>query len=91
MNKAVHVIVSGSVQGVGYRYSVLRIAARFPVAGFVRNLSDGRVEIQAEGEENALKHLVDAIKIQDGYVHVQDASVTYSEPTGSFSSFEVRR
>jgi len=49
--------VSGRVQGVGYRYYVLREAERLGVAGFTRNLPDGRVEVVAEGTEEALGDL----------------------------------
>lgn len=50
------VTLSGRVQGVGFRYTVLRIAARYAVAGTVRNLSAGeRVEIDAEGEPAAVE------------------------------------
>jgi len=45
------VFYSGRVQGVGFRYHTLRIAREFEVSGTVRNLSDGRVELEAEGEE----------------------------------------
>ena len=50
-------LVSGRVQGVGYRYYVLREAERLGVAGFTRNLPDGRVEVVAEGTEEALGDL----------------------------------
>ena len=50
-------VVAGRVQGVGYRYFVLREAERLGVAGFARNLSDGRVEVVAEASEEALAEL----------------------------------
>ena len=43
------VFLSGHVQGVGFRYSVLQIAREYDVAGFVSNLADGRVQLEAEG------------------------------------------
>ena len=48
-------IVSGRVQGVGFRYYVEDIALGMNISGWVRNLSDGTVEIDAEGEEDKLK------------------------------------
>jgi acylphosphatase len=49
--------VSGMVQGVGYRYFAQRTAKRLGLAGYVKNLHDGRVEVYAIGEEDALKQL----------------------------------
>jgi acylphosphatase len=50
-------LVSGMVQGVGYRYFVIRVAERLGVAGFVKNLSDGRVEVYAIGTSEQLLSL----------------------------------
>ena len=47
-------VVAGRVQGVGYRYFVLRAAARHDILGTVKNLVDGRVEVVAEGERDAI-------------------------------------
>ena len=48
------VIYTGTVQGVGFRYSTVRLARGFDVTGFVRNLPDGRVELVAEGVPSEL-------------------------------------
>ena len=54
---------SGTVQGVGFRYTTVNIARRFPdLGGYVKNLSDGRVELVAEGEGQSLNALLDGIK-----------------------------
>ena len=55
--KAVHILVSGIVQGVGYRWWTARVAGPLGIAGWVRNLYDGRVEIWAEGADDALEQL----------------------------------
>jgi len=52
---------AGRVQGVGFRYTTERLARNFSVAGFVRNLSDGRVQLVAEGSPQELDALLDAI------------------------------
>ncbi len=49
------------MQGVGFRYTVIRLAARFPVAGTVRNLRSGAVEIDAEGDDDVVNDFIDAI------------------------------
>lgn len=56
--KAVHVFVSGSVQQVGYRQACRSIARSLDLGGWVRNLSDGRVEFFAQGEGEAVDHLI---------------------------------
>jgi acylphosphatase len=61
MSKAVHVLVSGSVQGVGYRQGCRRTARSLDLVGWVRNLADGRVEIFAQGDDEAVDRLVDWI------------------------------
>ena len=55
------VFFRGRVQGVGFRITARRLAAGFPVAGSVRNLPDGRVELLVEGEPGAVAGLLDAI------------------------------
>jgi acylphosphatase len=52
---------TGRVQGVGFRYTVHRLAEAFPVSGYVRNLPDGRVEVIAEGESEAVESFLAAI------------------------------
>jgi len=57
MKVARHYLVSGEVQGVGFRFFAQRVAARHQVVGYVRNLPDGRVEVIAHGEPDALDAL----------------------------------
>ena len=74
---------SGRVQGVGFRYSTVRVAAGFRVAGFVQNLPDGRVKSVAEGEKDELTRFVHAVcDRMAGYI--SDHDVTESPATGNF-------
>jgi len=66
--------VSGMVQGVGYRYFAQRAARRLGLAGFVRNLNDGRVEIYAVGDSGALAQL--RLELQRGPGSAQVSNVT---------------
>jgi acylphosphatase len=79
----------GRVQGVGFRYQTHQIAAAFPVQGFVQNLADGRVEMHAEGEAEAVAALLEAIEERfTGYIHsyeVQDVTAL------SLTGFDIRR
>jgi len=58
------VFFSGRVQGVGFRYQALQVAKQFEVSGFVRNLSDGRVQLEAEGSESEIKGFVAEVQDQ---------------------------
>jgi len=57
--KSFHIVVSGRVQGVGYRYSAAKAAAKYRISGWVRNTFDGSVEIECEGDEENLNYFID--------------------------------
>jgi acylphosphatase len=86
--EACRVLYSGHVQGVGFRYTARRIAQRYAVTGFVRNLSDGRVELMAEGTAEEIDQLLTAIaeKMAD---QIRQTDVQKGPPTGRFNSFEI--
>lgn len=66
---------SGHVQGVGFRYSTSQIAKGYEVTGYVKNLADGRVELEVEGGESECRQLVAAIEDElDGYVRKTELS-----------------
>jgi acylphosphatase len=83
-------VVSGRVQGVGFREFVRHEATTRGIAGYVRNSDDGRnVEVVAEGEEVALQTLVDALHSGPRFARVEQVDVTYSDPNLGFSKFSV--
>ncbi|MDD4253765.1 MAG: acylphosphatase [Methanofollis sp.] len=87
----VHAIARGRVQGVGYRSYVNGCAGRTGVAGYVRNLPDGTVEMVAEGEASALAAFLDEVRARgEPVIAVEDLTVEVSEPTGEFTGFEAR-
>jgi acylphosphatase len=81
---------SGWVQGVGFRYTTRRLATRFPVTGFVRNLSDGRVELVAEGLPTDVDRFLAAVRDEFG-TQIRDIEERSAPATGEFSTFEIRR
>ena len=83
------VFFSGRVQGVGFRYTTCRIAARFPVTGYVKNLSDGRVELVVEGRDADVERLIEQIST-DMQGHIRACSMQDSEVKGEFVQFDVR-
>ena len=87
--KRVRVIVDGRVQGVGFRYYVADGARQHNIKGHVRNLPDGRVEIDAEGESENLNHFLAICK--KGPVHSQiDAFMVSDAPVFGFERFRLK-
>ncbi|MCU1495957.1 MAG: acyP [Acidimicrobiaceae bacterium] len=84
-----HVYVSGRVQGVWFRESCRRTAARRDLAGWVRNLSDGRVEAVFEGDAPAAKELVDWCRHGSSSAEVEQV-VVIEEPPEGIEGFVVR-
>ena len=83
------VFFSGTVHGVGFRFTAERLARRFPITGFVRNLEDGRVEVTAEGEEASLTEFLTAIRESGMKDYIRDAEARWSEADGSFKGFSI--
>ena len=83
------VIFTGSVQGVGFRFNARAVATGFEVAGAVRNLADGRVELVAEGERAELTAFREAIRDSGMERFIRDEAVTWEPARGGFRGFEV--
>ncbi len=84
------IIVSGRVQGVFFRANTVEQAQRLGLAGYVRNLHDGNVEIVAEGRREALEELLAwSFKGPPG-AKVTDLEYAWLEPSGEFRIFEQR-
>jgi acylphosphatase len=87
---SLQIFYEGSVQGVGFRYSIKRIANGFDVTGSVRNLRDGRVELQVSGEETEVSAFLDAINQSELRAHIKkQIESPLAQPPGT-RSFEIR-
>ena len=86
---AVHIYVSGRVQGVGFRYFVTHRAADLGITGIVRNTSDGRVEIRAEGPRSALESLQQAVQSGPHLGAVAGIDVRWTDATGKYVEFRA--
>lgn len=82
-------IVSGMVQGVGYRYFVQRAAKQLKLTGWVRNLYTGEVEIEAEGPRGLIESLIQELWTGNPYAAVRNVSVNWGRWTGKYSGFDI--
>ena len=88
--KRIHVFYSGRVQGVGFRFTTEKTALSLRIAGWVKNLPDGRVEVVAEGEEATLVLFIEKMKNGPMQPYIRSASVEWHRPKGEFNDFCVR-
>jgi len=86
---AVKIIVSGIVQGVGYRYFIARFCTDIEITGYAKNLWNGDVEIFAEGREEFLKELINKAKIGPMHASVKSCKVEWLEFKNKYDNFEV--
>ena len=84
-------IISGQVQGVGFRYFAQRSAARHQVRGYVRNLEDGRVEALAEGSPRAVDEFKHDLTAGPSYSKVEHLEETVLDPSGQYPTFRIER
>jgi acylphosphatase len=85
---AKHVIFLGRVQGVGFRYTARRIAARYELTGFVRNLPNGTVEMLVQGSiEDVANCLRDIDEAFAGYI--RDTQTENVPPNARYSTFQI--
>ena len=84
-------LISGEVQGVGYRYFAQRSSARHQVKGYVKNLPDGRVEVWAEGSSRAVNEFRMDLAAGPAYSNVTGVEELVVEPTGRFTTFRIER
>jgi len=82
--------VHGRVQGVFFRYFVKDMAKKIGLAGYVRNLPSGDVEVQAEGNKQQLEKLLEQLKIGPRGARVEGVETNWSNSFGEFSDFSIR-
>ncbi len=84
-------IISGTVQGVGFRFFTQRAAARHQVLGYVRNLKDGRVEALAEGNEKAVENFKHDLTAGPTFSKVEEIEEIVLDPSKLYSSFRIEK
>jgi len=84
------ILANGLVQGVGFRYFVVRNAQKLGLKGFTQNLYSGEVFTVAEGPRHLLEELYNIIKVGPAYADVKNASIKWSNSKNEFKTFEIR-
>ncbi|KUO41730.1 MAG: acylphosphatase [Hadesarchaea archaeon DG-33] len=90
MKARAHMLVSGMVQGVSFRYYTQDLAQRLGVHGWVRNTRDGQVEAMFEGEKEVVERMLEFCRRGPSGASVTNFKVKWENYRGEFSGFEVR-
>jgi acylphosphatase len=84
------ILVCGGVQGVYYRAFTETAANELGLTGYCKNLSDGRVLVEVEGDEKVINELIKQLWIGPPRARVTDVQVTMKQPTGKYHAFSIR-
>jgi acylphosphatase len=85
---AKHIIFSGRVQGIGFRFTAFNIANRYELAGFVRNLPDGTVEMLAQGNPDDITNCIR--DIQESFIgYITDTKIEDTTPNLQYKTFKI--
>ena len=89
MDGHAHILVSGMVQGVGFRFFVSRLARKLQLTGWVRNLPSGEVEIDTEGPRGLVESLVKDLSVGNSWAKVNHVDVQWEKYTGKHDGFDI--
>lgn len=84
------IVVSGLVQGVGFRWFVNRHAVRLGLKGFVQNNFDGTVLVEVEGDRSLIEELIKELKVGPRAAQVTDLKIDWSNPKNMFLGFSIK-
>ena len=88
--KCVHALVTGRVQGVGFRYFVGTVADRLGVVGWVRNVANGDVEVWAQAEADVIEQFIGRLREGPPTAYVQSVAVEWKQRDATLVGFEFR-
>ncbi|TMD89902.1 MAG: acylphosphatase [Chloroflexi bacterium] len=88
-SQRLHALIDGDVQGVGFRYFVIREARPLGLRGWVRNRDDGSVELVAEGEKADLERLLEAARRGPSQARVDGVRADWSAASGNLHPFDL--
>ncbi len=84
------ILVNGVVQGVGFRYFVLRNANALGLKGYTKNLFTGEVLTEVEGDEGMINELIKKLKVGPSHAYVKECKIEWKDFKNEFKEFEVR-
>jgi acylphosphatase len=84
-----HVIFRGRVQGVGFRWTIVDHAEKFQLTGTTKNLSDGTVEVYAQGKKESLETFLKIIKNEPGLARIDSVTSEYKKPNKFYRDFRI--
>ena len=89
MPKQIKAIFYGRVQGIGFRYTALKIARELGLQGFAKNLADGSVQLVAQGEEESINNFV--LEIKKSFSNeIEKVETIWQKPTSTFRDFQIK-
>ncbi len=80
---------TGHVQGVGFRYTASQVAREFEVSGYVKNLTDGRVQVELEGRASEIAGYADALE-ERMHSYIRKTERSSERRSAQFTGFEIR-
>jgi len=90
MEVRAEIVVNGLVQGVGFRYFVMREANKLELNGYVKNLYTGEVLTVVEGDKAIVEEMIEKLRVGPIHASVKSCSVEWQESKNEFTDFEVR-
>ncbi len=84
-----NIIVSGRVQGVGFRYFVLALAKKLDLKGWVKNLDNGNVQMELQTKEDNLDLIIDKLKKGNGFSKISDLKIKVVEEVDNNNNFKI--
>jgi acylphosphatase len=85
-----HIIVSGKVQGVGFRYFSQMKAVQYGITGWAKNLADGSVEIVASGSKDQLDPFIEDLRVGNPFSKINNIEITESRIIEDYHSFTIK-
>ncbi len=89
MKVGAHIIIKGLVQGVGFRWFVEWEAKQLRLNGYVKNLFDGDVEVEVEGDRGLIEELIEKLKVGNRLSHVTDVQISWQDYKNKYKNFRI--